>query len=950
MATTLVVEPQSVSLTVGQSQVCTISTNATTGFTHTVSDTSIINFNESTKTITALAEGSASITITAKNGTDAAVSAIINCTITQLTTTLTVRPVINTLSLGEKQILRVETDADDYTWTTSDASIVSIDKASGTILGVSSGTATLTFEATRTYYKKKTVTMKVTVEEEAGVPVKVKLFNARTGKTTTIQTSNNEDSKDVTYKLPKASGTLLTEKELDESIKIIEQPRISYPLPGATNVEDDIQATEFKAILGFQGGHTKTEWQFATDTNFTNIVLTKTAVAGHGHVMTSTSPSLAGSNLVCRVRYWSGENSSLWSDPVSFTTGLVGPAGPQTVQTGNCITAAYFGEVAFSDCIADRDYFGNWETLKKIAANYTYLSEGALGSSGNYYTERAGDWLVNAPQGSQVHYGDKLYYAKKYLTSQSGDFLVTPGTDDTKWVEDTRENLHTPKKFLFEIGIGFNARPNKMNGNFRMVNATYWHRDPYPHSDKPTTLPNYIYPWGMSGTTYNIIPDKYDIPQCSWLKFGYKGKILYIPKIPLLASIAWNDLAKIHAVYGDRTMRIGSRLYYYRLMKEEEYRTLLVGLTDGSLGNMNSSELDIDKNTADQSKNIFREGLVHWIEDFTEGTTRKVISGGKDNIVVEDKSARSACGVYRPVLELIPEGDEPYNNLPDSPTCYDENFRYDKYTDTGYFGRIKAADFIDGATLASEVGYTAGTNYNSSSDWMKFYYHGAIVFLPMLQLKYNVDWTGKNNVNILYGCDLGGKGRTDVKIGKYTFSVEETHNIHNTPRWNDDSWENTYCGGGHGGYNRTYARFNHRGRVNWRSMVQDLYVRVTGSKIKGRDFMYSTDELNESGVWCGSDYKDEYGSHQIGDNWEEFPLTSIGVRYCDGFSGTVWHGKYLYSYYTADRSTQAWVDNLNNSDNSPRPVYHGVGDVYCGDVPSYVSAHWGWRPTLHLRS
>lgn len=933
MATTLVVEPQIVNLQVGQTQVCNITTNATDGYKFVIDQEGIVNFDQDSKTITAVAEGEANITITAKNGADAAVSAVIACKIVQLTTTLVVRPVISTLKIGEKQILRIETDADGYTWESSKPNIVSIDKSTNTILGVASGSSVLTFRATRTNYKEKVVTMGITVQEEQGVPVKIKFYNARTGKTTTIQTSNNDDSKDVTYKLPETSGTLLTEEELDSSIKVIEQPKITQPLNGAVNVEANIEATEFKSILGFQGSHSRTEWQFATDSDFTNIVLEKEAISTYGHKMTSTSPSLANSTVYVRVKYWSGENSSLWSDPVQFTTKLVGPAGPQEVLTGSCITAAYFGEVPFDECIADRDYFGNWETLKTIAANYQFLTN----------TDGRGDWLVNAPKGSQVHYKDKLYYAKEYLRSQDGKFLVTPGTDEEKWVEDNRENLHTPKKFVFEVGIGYNARPNKLGGNLQMDNATYWHRDPYPHADKPTTLPNYIYPWGMSGKTYNTVPDAYDIPTCSWLKFGYKGKILYIPKVPLLASIAWNDLAKVHAVYGDRTMRIGSRLYWYRLMKEDEYRKLLVGLTDGSLGNMDSKELDIDKNTADTSKNIFREGLVHWIEDFREGGYRKVISGGKDNVVVEDKSPRLACGVYRPVLELIPEGDEPYNNLPDAPTCYDENFRYDKYTDTGYFGRIKAVDFIDGVTLASNVGYTAGTNQLSNYDWLKFYYHGAIVFLPMATLKYNVDWIGKNNANILYGCDLGGRGRTDVKIGRFVFSVEETHNVHSTPRWNDNTMQDHHYLSEGG----SYRAYGCQGRVNLHSMVQDLYVRVTGTKIKGRDFMYSTDELDESGVWCGGTYKDGYGSHQIGDNWEEFPLTSLCVRYCDGFSGTAWHGKYLYSYIY---QSSGWKDNLSNTTYSPYPFYSGLGSVIGSHVPTSSDATWGWRPALHLRS
>ena len=133
-------------------------------------------------------------------------------------------------------------------------------------------------------------------------------------------------------------------------------------------------------------------------------------------------------------------------------------------------------------------------------------------------------------------------------------------------------------------------------------------------------------------------------------------------------------------------------------------------------------------------------------------------------------------------------------------------------------------------------------------------------------------------------------------------------------------------------------------------LMLDLYVRVTGIKIKGRDFMYSTDELNESGVWCGSDYKDGYGSHQIGDNWEEFPMTDLAVRYCDGYSGTAWHGKYLYHYLSSDRSKSAWSDDIGGAENSPFPWYCGSSYVSPFNGPTYVNSNWGWRPCLWIRS
>lgn len=940
--TNLTVSPQNLNLRVGESRVLTITTNDT-NWTHTVQPAGIVNFDKNSKTVTALAEGTVTITITAKYGTGASIQSVVTVNVEQLTTTLTVRPEISVLNIGESQVVKVETDAPDFTMVSENPDIVSVDKATLTILAIKSGDAKVKFEATRDNYKTKTVVFNISVSKEEGAPVKMMLVNQTTGRYTTIQTSNNKSTKDVVIKLPETNGTLITREELDASIKVINKPKITSPLNNATNVETPIQSTAYDAILGFQGTHTHTEWQIASDENFENILKSKKAVAALGHNMTEISPSVAMAKVWARVRYFSGDNSSLWSDPVTFTTALAGPAGPQALIKGDGATKGYFGELAYADCIQDsapRDYFGNWATLKKIAANY---------NGENLYKDHninSGDYLVNAPIGSQVHYNDKLYYAKKYLRFKDNTFQVEPGTDDSCWVLDTRETLDTPKRFVFNVGIGYNARPNKLQGNLDMKanDGADWHRDAYPDTDKPSTIPNYIYPWGMNAANSNTVPSAYDIPKCSWLKFVYKGKILYTPKLPLLASIAWNDMAKVHAVYGDRTMRIGSRLYYYRLLKEEEYRELLVGLTDGTLDSLNSSELALDVGTVTNC-NIFKNSIKHvWLEDFREGTSRKVATLNGSNVVVSDKSPRSACGVYRPVLELIPEGEEPYNNLPDAPICYNEKFQYDKYTDTGYFGRIKAADFINGDTLCATIGYTAGTSYLPNYDWLKFYYHGQIVFMPMSPLRHTNSWVNMNDKNILYGCDLGGRGRTDIKIQGYTFSIEMPNIVHSTPRWNDDSWQD------HAVLANGWEAWNTRGRVNLHSMVQDLYVRVTGKRIRNRDFMYSTNELTESGYWCNTSVDHEYACHQIGDNWTEIPMTDMVVRYCDGFNGTAFHGKYLYSYIGSDTSNNAWKDNLGNSTNTPDPWHLGVGRVSLDHVPSHSNAHWGLRASLFLRS
>ena len=61
------------------------------------------------------------------------------------------------------------------------------------------------------------------------------------------------------------------------------------------------------------------------------------------------------------------------------------------------------------------------------------------------------------------------------------------------------------------------------------------------------------------GTTMNSTTD--------WLKFIYKGKVLYVPKKPIRSELSWNDLQQKGAVTGTTIVTIKGRQYKVRLMK-----------------------------------------------------------------------------------------------------------------------------------------------------------------------------------------------------------------------------------------------------------------------------------------------------------------------------------------------------------------------------------------------
>lgn len=61
------------------------------------------------------------------------------------------------------------------------------------------------------------------------------------------------------------------------------------------------------------------------------------------------------------------------------------------------------------------------------------------------------------------------------------------------------------------------------------------------------------------GTSMNSTTD--------WLKFSYKGRVLYVAKKPLRVDLSWSDLHQKGAVFGTTIVAIKGRQYKVRLMK-----------------------------------------------------------------------------------------------------------------------------------------------------------------------------------------------------------------------------------------------------------------------------------------------------------------------------------------------------------------------------------------------
>lgn len=76
--------------------------------------------------------------------------------------------------------------------------------------------------------------------------------------------------------------------------------------------------------------------------------------------------------------------------------------------------------------------------------------------------------------------------------------------------------------------------------------------------------------------------------------------------------------------------------------------------------------------------------------------------------------------------------------------------------EAGFYGEVASDDFIDGETLASEIGLSDGVSVNRSTPWLKFSYMGKTLFIPKLNIRQNISWRSIYDRGALYGTDDTG--------------------------------------------------------------------------------------------------------------------------------------------------------------------------------------------------
>lgn len=85
--------------------------------------------------------------------------------------------------------------------------------------------------------------------------------------------------------------------------------------------------------------------------------------------------------------------------------------------------------------------------------------------------------------------------------------------------------------------------------------------------------------------------------------------------------------------------------------------------------------------------------------------------------------------------------------------------------DAGFFGYVSSDEFINGETLATEIGLTAGTSMFNNVTWIKYIKDGRVRFVPVKPLRRSIAWNAIYNAGAVYGTGDEGTLPPNGRIG-----------------------------------------------------------------------------------------------------------------------------------------------------------------------------------------
>ena len=287
-----------------------------------------------------------------------------------------------------------------------------------------------------------------------------------------------------------------------------------------------------------------------------------------------------------------------------------------------------------------------------------------------------------------------------------------------------------------------------------------------------------------------------------------------------------------------------------------------------------------------------------------------------ESLQVTTLDPKSRTGSYRYVLEYIPEECAPYNNIiscfgANIPKAVNEDFRYDPYTDVGFFGVVRSDDLIRLDTLSNRVGFTSGTAQHPDAGFLKFYWHGMMIFIAKKPPRYNVSWNQIKSHNCQYGWDMGNNDSKFLDIGGVSYRCSNILGARKSPF---DHTKISYSGN----------KISHSNVLN----ENYKYSQWGECIIRLADVYVGYEEVSPTTF---NDQLCEIGGLQIGDHFQKMATTEIIVRGDRDGNGP--------NTISREVGSGTYTSLLGG---------RGFGLWFVGRNLTFTASHTSWRPVLML--
>lgn len=484
--------------------------------------------------------------------------------------------------------------------------------------------------------KEKSISIPVLIKDDIKTRTQRIMFhNRKTNALTTIKVDENID-KNLIFNIPNNDGVLSTDKTNKKIKNIIYKPSIIEPVDDSNiNYTGNLKFSPYQSVNNNKYKHKRTIIQYSKNRSFTDLLCEECYETNN---LTIGSIKYFGIGYYIRIRYETIDDvSSEWSNIKYIHTKInTKEGGSNEFIIGDADNGGYLGVVPTDTYVSQRCYGGN------LHYYLPYISSKISFSANNFYLKYVKDtiWFFKDKLYRAKH-NDSVYNLVDTFGSHTGHYSIYenikfikdrnngewPNLPEADWEEETREGLSTLRLIL------------KDDAN-------------YVHTNDKTTCN-----WDNN----------------PWLKFVYKGKVLFIPSKPVYIGTNWDEAAKHDLVYGNRTLRMGSTYYRIRLPREDELKVMKYLAKEYKKYATVEETVHLENPGPDiiEDMYVYREPSDKTKIDSSIEENRRYsrkIMMPDNTIKIAPQHADSEYGLcYRPVLEVIAHMDEPFNHFPLTP-------------------------------------------------------------------------------------------------------------------------------------------------------------------------------------------------------------------------------------------------------------------------------------------